>query len=214
MQKFKSVEELVNQLRPKKPVYCIRKESIKLASKYFQKNFPGKILYALKTNPHPVVLKAILESGINSFDVASIKEIETIRKISQNADCSYMHTVKSRESIKDAYYKYNVKTFSLDTKDELIKILESTNHAKDLSLFVRVSVSNEHAEIDLSKKFGAISNEAVGLLRLTKQYAKKIGLSFHVGSQCMHPISYSKGIFEIGNIIKNQILYNNQKNEI
>ena len=202
MQKFKSVEELVNQLRPKKPVYCIRKESIKLASKYFQKNFPGKILYALKTNPHPVVLKAILESGINSFDVASIKEIETIRKISQNADCSYMHTVKSRESIKDAYYKYNVKTFSLDTKDELIKILESTNHAKDLSLFVRVSVSNEHAEIDLSKKFGAISNEAVGLLRLTKQYAKKIGLSFHVGSQCMHPISYSKGIFEIGNIIK------------
>jgi ornithine decarboxylase len=202
MQKFKSVEELVNQLRPKKPVYCIRKESIKLASKYFQKNFPGKILYALKTNPHPVVLKAILESGINSFDVASIKEIETIRKISQNADCSYMHTVKSRESIKDAYYKYNVKTFSLDTKDELIKILESTNHAKDLSLFVRVSVSNEHAEIDLSKKFGAISNEAVGLLRLTKQYAKKIGLSFHVGSQCMHPISYSKGIFEIANIIK------------
>ena len=202
MQKFKSVEELVNQLRPKKPVYCIRKETIKLASKYFQKNFPGKILYALKTNPHPVVLKAILESGINSFDVASIKEIETIRKISQDADCSYMHTVKSRESIKDAYYKYNVKTFSLDTKDELIKILESTNHAKDISLFVRVSVSNEHAEIDLSKKFGAISNEAVGLLRLTKQYAKKIGLSFHVGSQCMHPISYSKGIFEIGNIIK------------
>ena len=67
---------------------------------------------------------------------------------------------------------------------------------------MRVSVSNEHAEIDLSKKFGAINNEAVGLLRLTKQYAKKVGLSFHVGSQCMHPISYSKGIFEIGTIIK------------
>ena len=202
MQKFKSVEELVNQLRPTKPVYCIRKESIKLASKYFQKNFPGKILYALKTNPHPVVLKTVLESGINNFDVASIKEIETIRKLSPKADCSYMHTVKSRESIKDAYFKYNVKTFSLDTKDELIKILESTNHAKDLNLFVRVSVSNEHAEIDLSKKFGAINTEATGLLRLTKQYSKKIGLSFHVGSQCMHPISYSKGIFEIGNIIK------------
>ena len=202
MQKFKSVEELVNQLRPTRPVYCIRKESIKLASKYFQKNFPGKILYALKTNPHPVVLKTIVESGINHFDVASIREIEVIRKISSDANCSYMHTVKSRESIKEAYFKYNVKTFSLDTKDELIKILESTNYAKDLELFVRVSVSNEHAEIDLSKKFGAINNEAAGLLRLTKQYSKKIGLSFHVGSQCMHPISYSKGIFEINNIIK------------
>ncbi len=202
MQKFKSVEELVKQLRPTGPVYCIRNESIKLASKYFQKNFPGKILYALKTNPHPLVLKTIVESGINYFDVASIKEIEAIRKISPNANCSYMHTVKSRESIKEAYFKYNVKAFSLDTKDELIKILESTNYAKNLELFVRVSVSNEHAEIDLSKKFGAINNEAAGLLRLTKQYSKKIGLSFHVGSQCMHPISYSKGIFEINNIIK------------
>ena len=84
--------------------------------------------------------------------------------------------------------------------------MKAQNYAKDLELFVRVSVSNEHAEIDLSKKFGAISSEAIGLFRLTKQYAKKIGLSFHVGSQCMHPISYTKGISEIGNIIKKQKL--------
>ena len=202
MQKFKSVDELVNQLKPVEPIYCIRKNSIQLASKYFQNKFPGKILYALKTNPNPIVLKAIVESGINNFDVASIKEIETIRKISPNSICSYMHTIKSRESIKEAYFKHGIKTFSLDTKDELIKILESTNQAKDLELLVRVAVSNEHAEIDLSKKFGSTSSEAVGLLRLTKQYARKVGLTFHVGSQCMHPISYSKGISEISNIIK------------
>ena len=202
MQKFKSVEELVNQLKPTEPIYCIRKRSIQLASNFFLNKFPGKVLYAVKTNPHPLVLKTILESGINNFDVASIKEIETIRKISTKANCSYMHTVKSRENIKEAYLKHGIKQFSLDTKEELIKILESTNQAKDLELFVRVAVSNEHAEIDLSKKFGAISSEASGLLRLTKQYAKKIGLSFHVGSQCMHPVSYAKGIAEIGNIIK------------
>ena len=98
-----------------------------------------------------------------------------------------MHTVKSRENIKEAYFNCNIKAFSLDTKDELIKIIEATNQAKDLELFVRVAVSNEHAEIDLSKKFGALTSEAIGLLRLTKQYAKKVGLSFHVGSQCMHP---------------------------
>jgi ornithine decarboxylase len=202
MQKFKSVENLINQLKPEKPVYCIRKCSVTTASKFFQKNFPGDILYAVKTNPHPVVIQTLISSGINQFDVASIEEIKTIRNFSQTAKCSYMHTVKSRESIKEAYFKYGVKTFSLDTKDELIKIIESTNNAKDLELFVRVAVSNEHAEIDLSKKFGALSSEAAGLLRLVKQYAKKIGLSFHVGSQCMHPISYSKGINDIGNIIK------------
>jgi len=202
MQKFRSVDELVSQLKPVEPVYCIRKNSIQVASKTFQNKFPGKILYAVKTNPHPEVLKTILQSGIDNFDVASIKEIEDINKINPKVKCSFMHTVKSRESIKESYFKYGVKGFSLDTKDELIKIIESTNHARDLELFVRVSVSNEHAEIDLSKKFGALNTEALGLFRLTKQYAKKIGLSFHVGSQCMHPISYSKGIAEIGNIIK------------
>jgi len=202
MQKFKSVDELVQKLKPTEPIYCIRKKSIQLASKFFLNKFPGKVLYAVKTNPHSLVLKTIAESGINNFDVASIKEIETIKKIIPKANCSYMHTIKSRENIKEAYFNHGVKTFSLDTKEELIKIIESTNYSKDLELFVRVAVSNEHAEIDLSKKFGAVSSEACGLLRLTKQYAKKIGLSFHVGSQCMHPISYAKGISEIGNIIK------------
>jgi len=202
MQKFKTVDEIVSQLKPERPVYCIRKKSIQVASRTFQSKFPGTILYAVKTNPHPEVLKTIIQSGINNFDVASIKEIEDIKKISPKAKCSYMHTVKSRENIKEAYFKFGVKTFSLDTKDELIKIIESTNQAKDLELFVRVLVSNEHAEIDLSKKFGALTSEAIGLLRLTKQCAKKIGLSFHVGSQCMHPISYAKGITEIGNVIK------------
>ena len=202
MEKFKTVEKLVNQLRPDEPIYCIRKTSIQVASKFFQNNFPGKVLYAVKTNPHPLVIKTIIDSGIKNFDVASINEIKAIKDIDKTVKCSFMHTVKSRESIKEAYFNYGVKTFSLDSKDELIKIIESTGQAKDLELFVRVAVSNEHAEIDLSKKFGALTSEATGLLRLTKQYAKKIGLSFHVGSQCMHPISYSKGIKEIGNIIK------------
>ena len=202
MQKFKTVDDLVNQLKPEKPIYCIRKKSIQLASTYFRNKFPGKVLYAVKTNPHPEVLKTIVESGIENFDIASIQEIKDIRAINPNAKCSYMHSVKSRESIKEAYFNYNVKAFSLDTKDELIKIIETTNEAKDLELFVRVAVSNEHAEIDLSTKFGASIPEATALLRLTKQYAKKVGLSFHVGSQCMHPISYSKGIADIGNIIR------------
>ena len=198
MRKFKSVNELVNSLKPDYPVYCIRTEEIKKSIKFFKDNFPGKILYAVKTNPNKEVLKTIIKSGIKHFDVASIEEIKTIKQLDPNLHCSYMHTVKSRENIREAYFNYNIKDFSLDTKEELIKILESTKNAKDLNLFIRVAVSNEHAEIDLSKKFGAISTEAIGLLRLAKAHSKKIGLSFHVGSQCMHPISYSKGIIEIG----------------
>ena len=202
MKKFKTVYELISNLKPSDPVYCIRKNSIKKASKFFVEKFPGKILYAVKTNPNNEVIRTLLESGIKNFDVASIKEIQDIKNIDNSLQCSYMHTVKSREAIKEAYFKFGIKAFSLDTKDELVKILEATNHAKDLELFVRIAVSNEHAEIDLSKKFGVNSSEATGLIRLTNQYTNKLGLSFHVGSQCMHPISYSKGITEIGNLIK------------
>ena len=106
MQKFKTVDDLINQLKPEKPIYCIRKKSIQLASKYFKKKFPGKVLYAVKTNPHPEVLKSIVESGIENFDVASIQEIKDIRAIDPNANCSYMHTVKSRENIKEANVNY------------------------------------------------------------------------------------------------------------
>ena len=202
MRKFKSVDEVVSELRPVNSIYCIRKKSINTACNWFNKNFPGKVLYAVKTNPHEEVIKEIKNSGIDKFDIASIEEIKIIKKIVPDAECFYMNTIKSREHIREAYFNYNIKNFALDTKDELLKIIEATDNAQDLNLFVRISISNEHAEIDLSKKFGALSSEVLGLFRLTKAHSAKVGLSFHVGSQCMHPISYTKGIGEMGNIIK------------
>ena len=202
MGKFKTVNELVNSLKPDYPVYCIRPNEIKKSVSFFKENFPGKVLYAVKTNPHEKIIKQIIANGINEFDVASLNEIKLINKIYPEAKLHFMHTIKSKNSIALAYNDYNVKSFSLDSKDELRKILDATNQAKDLELFVRIAISNEHAEIDLSRKFGALPSEALGLVRLCKQHASKLGISFHVGSQCMHKISYSKGIKEIGNIIK------------
>ena len=202
MGKFKTVNELVNSLQPDYPVYCIRLNEIKKSVKFFKDNFPGKILYAVKTNPNEKIIKQIIASGVNEFDVASLNEIKLLNKIKSDAKLHFMHTIKSKESISSAYFNYGVRSFSLDSKDELRKILEATNQAKDLELFVRIAISNEHAEIDLSRKFGALPSEALGLVRLCKEHSKKLGISFHVGSQCMHKISYSKGIREIGNIIK------------
>ncbi len=202
MGKFKTVNELVNAIKPDYPVYCIRPDSIRKSTKFFKDNFPGKVLYAVKTNPNERVIQQIISSGIEDFDVASLNEIKLIKKIKDKANLYFMHTVKTRESISSAYFDYGVKNFALDNKDELKKILDATKQAKDLNLFVRIAISNEHAEIDLSRKFGALPSEALGLVRLCKQHSKKLGISFHVGSQCMHKISYSKGIQEIGNIVK------------
>tara|TARA_X000001036_G_scaffold253899_1_gene236317 strand:+ start:2212 stop:3390 length:1179 start_codon:yes stop_codon:yes gene_type:complete len=202
MRKFKDVDDLVNVLKPDYPVYCIRTESLKKSIKFFKDNFPGKVLYAVKTNPNEKIIKQIALNGIENFDVASLNEIKLIKRIRPKANLYFMHTIKTKESISSAYFNYGVKNFALDNKDELRKILEATNQAKDLNLYVRIAVSNEHAEIDLSRKFGALPSEALGLVRLCKDHSKKLGISFHVGSQCMHKISYSNGIREIGNIIK------------
>ena len=202
MRKFKTVNELVNSLKPDYPVYCMRTEEIRKSVKFFKENFPGKILYAVKTNPHEKIIKNIIANGIKDFDVASLNEIKLIKKINSEVNLHFMHTVKSKESISSAYFDYGVRSFSLDNKDELRKILEATNQAKDLKLFVRIAISNEHAEIDLSRKFGAHPSEALGLVRLCKDHSKKLGISFHVGSQCMHKISFSKGLKEVENIIR------------
>jgi ornithine decarboxylase len=207
MAKFQSVDELVKATRPVNPVYCIREESIQTASSWFVENFPGTTLYAVKCNSNEKVLKTLFESGITNFDTASLEEIKLIRKILPEAKPFFMHTIKSKESIHEAYFNYGVRDFSFDSKFELEKILEVTNQANDLNLFLRIAISNEHAEIDLSKKFGASLGEATSLLKSAKEKASKIGISFHVGSQCMHPISYSKAIKDINILIKKTGIY-------
>ena len=94
MRKFKSVNELVNTLKPDHPVYCIRPEEIKKSVNFFKENFPGKILYAVKTNPHEKVLKQIIANGLNDFDVASLNEIKLIKKINSRVNLHFMHTLK------------------------------------------------------------------------------------------------------------------------
>ena len=202
MAKFQCVDELVKALRPVDPVYCFRKNSLKLASNWFLDNFEGDVLYAVKCNPTEQVIKSLLKNGIKNFDAASLEEIKLIKKLSPNSKIYFMHTVKRETSIYDAYFNYGVKSFAFDCKEELDKILKITKNAKDLELYLRVQTSNEHSEIDLSKKFGATINEAISICKIAKEKAKKFGLSFHVGSQCMHPVAYSNAIKDLGTVIK------------
>ena len=76
MQKFKSVEQLINQLKPEKPVYCIRKNSIESAVKFFINAFPGPVLYAVKTNPHPEVIKTVIDSGLSNLMLHQLKRLK------------------------------------------------------------------------------------------------------------------------------------------
>ncbi|MGZ3299219.1 MAG: type III PLP-dependent enzyme, partial [Asticcacaulis sp.] len=104
----------------------------------------------------------------------------------------FMHPVKSRAAITRAFFDYGVRTFSLDTFEELAKILDATGGAKDLNLIVRLATSGEGSNLPLTNKFGAQPYEAPDLLMAARQATRGLmGVSFHVGSQCMRPTAYA-----------------------
>lgn len=190
MRKYQSSQSIASELLPDSPLHIYRPHAVATAVNFFKNNFRGKVLYAVKTNPELFVLKQINELGINSFDVASLQEIQTVSNLMPEAELYFMHTVKSRNSIREAYFTYGVRNFSLDTEAELEKILAETNNASDLNLFVRIAMSNSYAELSLADKFGVNINEAHVLIQKTRPHTKKLGVCFHVGSQCMHPDAY------------------------
>jgi len=184
----KSVKSLLRGYR--QPVFAFRKHSIEKAASFFLNNFKGEPLYAVKTNPEPHVIKILCQLGFHSFDVASLEEIRLVSSLSKDANLYYMHPVKPRHAIREAYFKYGVRHFSLDSKEELDKIRKETKNADDLCLHVRMSIPNTFAELSLGEKFGVNLQDAPKLLSQVRQYAKKLGVCFHVGSQCMHPDAY------------------------
>jgi len=182
--------------------FLFKPNALNNAIQFFRANFKGEVLYAVKTNPEDHIISALYNSGISNFDVASLGEIKHLRQLAPKATLYFMHPVKSRFAIREAYYDYDIKYFSLDSEEELEKILNETNYATDLNLFVRIAIPNNYAEHSLSEKFGINLHEAHTLLRKVRPHAQKLGICFHVGSQCMHPDAYRIGIRMASKVIK------------
>ncbi len=200
MDRYNSAESLVCTLSPQGPVSCIRPMAAHNAAQYFLENFPGHTLYAVKTNPHPYILETLYESGVNQFDVASLSEVALVRKNIPKAEINFLHPVKNRAAIERAYYDYNVRTFAFDSVAELEKISASTNHSKDLTLLMRLSVSNRYAAHSLTGKFGVPSATAITLLKYAAKRCERLGICFHVGSQCLDPTAYKIALQKIKKI--------------
>lgn len=199
---YSSVEREVINLRPSVPVHFIRPKAIEKAANWFINNFSGDVLYSVKSNPDSSVLTYLYNSGIKNFDVASLNEVRLISSLFPDASMYFMHPVKSREAIYEAYFNYGIRDFSLDSSLELKKILEVTNNAKDLSLHIRLAIPNGKAAIDLSGKFGILPNNSVALIRKCRSLAQKVGICFHVGSQCMEPTEYRNALMIVKDVLE------------
>ena len=169
------------------------------AARFFAQGFPGTSLYAVKANPSPDLLSLLWANGITHYDVASIAEVRLVRALLPEATLCFMHPVKTASAIAEAYHQHGVRTFSLDTMEELEKIVGACaagdgTPAGDLNLLVRLRVSSEHSELSLAAKFGVDLVDAAPLLQATRQHCDALGICFHVGSQAMTPFAYVQAL--------------------
>jgi ornithine decarboxylase len=196
----------IAKTRPVQPVTLLRPHAARRAARFFIEKFPGRSLYAVKANPSPDLLEILWESGITHYDVASLGEVRLVAKTLPQAIQCFMHPVKAEEAIAEAYFEHGVKTFSLDTLEELEKIVRATTStdgtlATDLNLLVRLQASSQHAKYSLASKFGADPAELKDLLFATRQAADAMGICFHVGSQAMSPAAYADAMGRVRDAI-------------
>jgi len=189
-----AVDDLVAVEMPEEPMHCLRPAVIAAAAGAFVSGFPGETLYAVKCNPEPAVLRALWAGGVRRFDCASAAEVSLVRSMFPDAGIHFMHPVKARSAIREAWERHGVRDFVLDSAEELAKILAETGAgaADDLGLVVRLALPKGEAVYDLSGKFGAAPAEAAALLRAARPNAARLGVSFHVGSQCLEPLASSR----------------------
>lgn len=195
------IDSVIAAERPDDPLHCLRPAAITRAARVFLASFPGDVLYAVKCNPEPRVLRALWRAGLRHFDCASPAEVALVRQMFPAANIHYMHPVKSRAAIGEAFVRHGVSDFVIDSADELAKIVAVTGAAAsrrkrpdDLGLIVRLAVPNTGAEYALTGKFGASLEEAAALLASARRHAKRLGVCFHVGSQCLAPGDYRNAI--------------------
>jgi len=195
----------IAKTRPVQPVTLLRPHAAHRAARFFIEKFPGRSLYAVKANPSPELLKILWDAGITHYDVASMGEVRLVHETLPDAVLCFMHPVKAEEAIAEAYFAHGVKTFSLDTIEELEKIVRATSTdgvaAADLNLLVRLQVSSKHAKYSLASKFGADPTELKALLMAARQSSDALGICFHVGSQAMSPAAYADAMERVRDAI-------------
>jgi ornithine decarboxylase len=200
MHRFPSAGALIGAQKPDQPVIGLRPHAAGRAARWFLENFPGDVAYAYKANSSVFLLGALYGAGIRHFDVASIPEIEDAATI-PGAQLHFMHPVKSRVAIRRAFAEFGVRSFALDSEDELKKIQEETGGCRDLILWVRVAVSAKNSKIPLERKYGITGAKAARLLVKARQASKELGITFHVGSQTATPDAYVAALAEVGQLI-------------
>jgi ornithine decarboxylase len=158
-----------------------------------QRAFPDATVgYTVKSNPNPMLLDALSRLDDAWFEVASRAEIEMLNNAGVQGDrIFYSNPVKQISHIQAAI-NHGVRLFAYDSEAEVEKLAA---FGLPLEVYVRMTVPHTGALWPLTHKFGVEPHKAVDLFKLAQARGlKPVGMSFHVGSQCVRPETWADAL--------------------
>lgn len=186
---YRSVEELLRKTQPQTPVYCVYPHVYQQSTRHFLDGFSGRVLFAVKSNNHPVVLKLLHKFGIRHFDCASLAEIQLVSELCADSTIYYMNPVRLNGHAREAQRKHGVRHFIIDHHSGLAPLVDEIDPV-DTVIFARMAVSHESAMENLSSKFGARPENIPELLQSIADTGAEPALAFNVGASVTSPDAY------------------------
>ena len=196
---FPSVANMLQRTRPRRPVYCIYPDLYHAAATEFVDSFPGRVLYAVKANDHPEIIRLLHQGGIRHFDCASLTEIEIVRRVCPEASCYFMTPVRLRGAAREAQTQHGVRHFMLDHLNGLAPLKQEIDLHTSV-IFARMAVHHLSAMQDLSVRFGAPPADIPALLAAISEAGAEPALAFNVGSNVSQPDAYRYAI-EVAGVV-------------
>lgn len=193
LESYANVGELLQKTNPTRPVYCIYPHLYREAVEHFVAGFPGRVLFAVKANNHPEVLRILFAAGIRHFDCASLQEIALVHSCCPGANAYFMNPVRFKNDARTAQVDFGVRHFVIDHQSGLAPLLSEIDASSSV-IFARMAVSHASAQADLSTKFGALPEDIPALLRAIADSGAEAALAFNVGTGVEDPEAYAYAI--------------------
>ena len=163
------------------------------STRHFLDGFPGRVLYALKANNHPQVVKEIYAAGVRHFDCASLVEIELIDQLCPDSTIYYMNPTRLPEHARIAQSNYGVRHFVVDHHSGLQPLVDEIDASSSV-IFARMAVFHDSALESLSTKYGAKPENIPSILAAIADAGAEPALAFNVGTGVMDPEAYAHSI--------------------
>jgi ornithine decarboxylase len=201
LQTFVDVGSMLQTLEPSAPVYCIYPEVYVQTAREFVAGFPGRVLYAVKANDHPDVVRLLHEGGVAHFDCASLPEIALVHRECPGATAYFMIPARLRGAARQARDEFGVRHFMIDHASGLRPLAEEIDFKRSV-VFARMATQHESAMQELSSKFGAPPDEIPDLLRSIADRGAEPALAFNVGTGVTSPEAYAYAIDLAAQVLK------------